>query len=400
LSASLDIEATTVFERTVESRKPIIINVGGARSSKSYSIAQIFAVRFLSESNKKFLITRKTLPALKLTAYQVMTDMLKDTGLYRYMNHNHTDRIIRYRGNMMAFLSIDDPEKIKSTEWNYVWMEEANEFTWDDFVMLDTRMSAPNPDGINQTFLSLNPSDEMGWIHQRLEPQANRVDVVRSNYKDNPFLSESYINEKLLALKDQDEVFYKIYALGEWATPRGMIFTNWDIVADFPVCDAVVYGIDFGFNDPTTLIACGFKDGELFIDERLYESRLTNAEFMLRMDSLIPEEYAPIYADSADPQRIEEISRFTRKNGVRFNIHSAEKGAGSVRHGIDLMRRMKIHITQNSVNTIAEFRQYKWREDRNGNTLDEPVDYMNHAIDPIRYACSSRSKRTATVRIY
>jgi phage terminase large subunit len=43
-------------------------------------------------------------------------------------------------------------------------------------------------------------------------------------------------------------------------------------------------------------------------------------------------------------------------------------------------------VTSRSVNLIKELRNYKWREDKNGRVLNEPVDAFNHAIDAARYA--------------
>ena len=59
----LKVEATRVYERNHASKARILINVGGARSSKSYSILQLLAVRFFSRFPYKCLITRKTGPA-------------------------------------------------------------------------------------------------------------------------------------------------------------------------------------------------------------------------------------------------------------------------------------------------------------------------------------------------
>ena len=42
-------------------------------------------------------------------------------------------------GAFILFSSTDDPEKRKSEEWNYVWMEEGTEFGWDDYRMITTR---------------------------------------------------------------------------------------------------------------------------------------------------------------------------------------------------------------------------------------------------------------------
>jgi len=91
-----------------------------------------------------------------------------------------------------------------------------------------------------------------------------------------------------------------------------------------------------------------------------------------------------IIADSAEPKSIEEVYR------MNFNIKPAKKGADSIRVGIDIMRRYKIHITKNSINTIKEFRNYKWKQDKNGQTLPFPVDSFNHSVDAVRYVCLNK----------
>ena len=69
-----------------------------------------------------------------------------------------------------------------------------------------------------------------------------------------------------------------------------------------------------------------------------------------------------------------------------WNIKPATKGPGSVNIGIDMLKRYIIHVTKRSVNTIKEFRNYKFKEDKNGNVLNEPVDLFNHSVDACRYA--------------
>jgi phage terminase large subunit len=50
-----------------------------------------------------------------------------------------------------------------------------------------------------------------------------------------------------------------------------------------------------------------------------------------------------------------------------------------------MLKRFTINITKDSLNTIKEFRNYKWQEDKNGVILNKPVDAFNHSIDSIRY---------------
>ena len=76
---------------------------------------------------------------------------------------------------------------------------------------------------------------------------------------------------------------------------------------------------------------------------------------------------------------IEELQR------EGFYITSADKGAGSVKHGIDLMKRYKLKIHRNSSNIEKEIKSYKWKE-MNGTQLEEPVKMFDDALDAARYA--------------
>jgi len=86
----------------------------------------------------------------------------------------------------------------------------------------------------------------------------------------------------------------------------------------------------------------------------------------------------PIYADSAEPNRIEEIA------SAGYNIYPADK---SVKDGIDYVKRKKKHIHRESHNLIKELKFYKWKTDRNGNIEDEPVKFNDHGCDALRYGC-------------
>lgn len=287
----------------------------------------------------------------------------------------------------MHFTGLDDPQKIKSTEWNYVWMEEANEFTWEDFVTLKTRMSAKSGDGKpNQMFLSLNPCDEQSWVNQKLvqsrkvKKSKSGISIFKSNYLNNPFLSNDYVNS-LLSLKDEDETFYKIYTLGEWAVPKNLIYSNWEVTENFPGSfDETIYGLDFGFNNPTVLVQINIHDGNIYLQQLIYETKLTNEQLITRMDELVHNKRDYIYADCAEPQRIEEISR------AGFNVYPADK---SVNDGIDYIKRRKLFIHPDSAELIGEIKKYKWKEDKNGNILDQPVKFMDHAMDAMRYGIYS-----------
>jgi len=220
-----------------------------ARSGKSYTVAQYLLQKFLCEKDKHFLITRKTTPSLKLSCYMLIKDLIRELNID--VIEHRADRIIEFQKNMMIFRGLDDPEKIKSTEFNYIWMEEANEFSLFDYRQLKLRLSRKTNGVPNQIFLTFNPLYEK-WVYDLV--QESNADKLRVNYKDNlRFLSKEY-TDQLEHLKNEDESFYKIYTLGDFAQPTNLIYKNWSMCQIFPEeFDEIIYGLDFGYNNPTCL---------------------------------------------------------------------------------------------------------------------------------------------------
>jgi len=393
MNPSRDIPVTRIYKRNQAARETLVVNRGGARSSKSYSIAQMFISELTTGKNKSLLVTRKTFPALRITAYRLIVNLLKDYGYYSYCHHDKTEKSLTWpeTNNWMYFSSIDDPEKIKSTEWNKIWMEEATDFTYDDFRTLQLRLSGPHPEGErNQLFMSFNPIDAFHWIKKDvIEKEPNIVEIV-STYKDNPFLSKEYI-DILLNLKKTDPNYWKIYGEGEWGILENLIYRSWDTIHPdhWPEnFDITIYGLDFGFNSPSALIAINMKDGEPYERELLYESNLTNTQLIERLKDLIPNKNDYLFADTAEPARIKEISN------AGFNIYESDK---SVTDGIDYVKSLKVHLHQESDNLIKEKRAYKYKQKRSKVTegsrkvdidqvLDEPLKFNDHLMDAERYA--------------
>jgi phage terminase large subunit len=181
-------------------------------------------------------------------------------------------------------------------------------------------------------------------------------------------------------LKETDPELYQIYALGEYATLTNIIYQNYR--TEPTAIDSknknhdTYYGLDFGFNHPTALVQISDHDGETHVREIIYQSHLTNRDLInLLQEQDIPKK-AEIYADAAEPARIEEIYR------AGYNIHAAEK---KVSDGIDSVKRCRLRIHEKSVNLLKEIRTYKWKEDKNGNLLDEPIKFNDDLMDATRY---------------
>ena len=385
---TIQAQVTSVYDRLAQATKPIVVCVGGAGSSKSHSMAQLVLWKLANERDKVFGIGRKTFPALRMTAYKLVVDLLQAYALYPHCDHNKTEHTIRYRDNLIQFFSLDDPEKIKSALFNFLWLEEATDFSWDDFVILRLRLNRPCREQSNQIFLTLNPIDQFNWVNQRLllGPLSEDMAVVESTYRDNPFVAPAFA-ATLEGLKAQDENYYRIYALGEWGRLENVIYSNWDLVDDMPAeFQWERYGVDFGYENPSAVLHLGAVGDELWIDELLYQTHLTNADLIERLKGF---KRLDIYADSAEPQRIEEIHR------ADFRCYPAHK---DVQLGIDSVKRFKLHITKRSINTIKEIRGYQRKKDKDGRVLEEPVKFNDHALDALRYGCFSKPQGEGNVR--
>jgi phage terminase large subunit len=356
---------------------------GGAGSGKSWSIAQyLLFEKFYKEHDIGILVVRFTLPSLRTSALQLILDQLHRYNLPH--KYNKADMRITHGSNFMIFRSLDDVEKIKSIEGiNYIWIEEATEIKFFDFMQLDLRMRAPNinPGAINRMLLSFNPVDVRSFLKPLTENPDEDMCVQHSTYRDNPFLSAHYVKQ-LERLIKQDITYHKIYNKGEWASPGNIIYTNWKITQFWPrQPDRVGYGLDFGFNNPTALIEIAHRDTIVYERELIYETGMTNSQLINKLKVAIPEQFRKrvIKADCAAPDRIEEIFH------EGFNIHPCKKGKDSVKIGIDRVKRENIRIFHTSVNLIEEKESYKWKVDKYGNILDEPVQWKDHLMDGERY---------------
>ena len=368
------IKTTNVFHKAYNSETRITCLQGGTRSSKSYSLAQLFIVKCLEDTGKTYTICRKTLPALKATAYRDMLQIIKELDLYTEEKHNKSELSYQLNGNLLEFISVDQPQKIRGRKRNCLWLNEANEFTYEDWQQLILRTT-------EKIYLDYNPSDPYSWIYDKVLVRDDCT-FIKSTYKANPFLDKDTVAE-IERLKDLDPDYWQVYGLGEIGSVQTMIFRKFDLV-DEVQGNLVGYGLDFGFtNSPSALVAVYQADDNLYIKEMLYEKRLTNTDLANKLREFRIDRQSEIVGDSAEPKTIEEIYR------QGFNIKPAKKGAG-IHLGIDIMRRYKLHITKDSLNAIKEFRGYKWATDKNGDVLNTPVKVNDHLIDATRYLCLNK----------
>jgi len=377
---------TDIFARNRLSKAKVIINVGGARSSKSYSIAQLLIEKLVTEDHKMIGICRKTFPALRMTAMKLILDLLKDYGIYRDEKHNKSFNTYEYGTNQIQFFGLDEAEKIKSAEFNYVWMEEGNEFSYEDYTAIKLRLSGKIKDGEqNHLYLSLNPIDAHNWIATRATKESD-VEIIKSTFQDNPYLSKDYI-DLLKDLINQDENSYRVYVLGEWGLLEGKIYSNYQVIPELPVISGArwAYGLDFGLVNPSAIVKVYLLNDKFYLEERLYQTGMTNADII---EFFSHEERGDIYGDPSAKMMIEEI----RRAG-----YPAFEGHKGVKEGIDLCQRQTLFVPQSSTHLTTELQNYHWKKDKNATGeeafLSEPVKFNDHCVDAMRYAIYGITER-------
>ncbi len=374
-------EATEIFERNYDSQSKIVINRGGTRSSKTWSLNQLCALWLISGNygSDKYChegvwtTVRKYRTNLDGTVIRDFEDILKAEGWYSGIDHNKTKKQYRYGKRLVEFIGADDEQKLRGAKRNILYCNEANELEYkQEFFQLLMRTE-------NKIFLDFNPDDEQIWINQELEIKRSKevgdVEVIVSNYKNNAFLPKSLIKE-IEYLKQTDKEFWKIYGLGEYGNISGLIYENVKYVDSMPDCKLVAHGLDFGYSiDSCAALSVYRKDDELYLKELIYERELTNHDIAEKLIPIIDRE--ELICDSAEPKSIEELYR------LGLNAKPAAKGRDSILNGIDILKRYKINVV-NSSNLRREFRMYKWATDKNGNSLQKPIG-QDHLMDALRY---------------
>lgn len=365
-----------------------LVMYGGAGSGKSHFAAQKLLIRIIKAIKhgykEKFLALRKTGPAVRKSVYSLIKNYIQKWNLSKLVDINKTAMTFTFEGGSEILCSgLDDPEKIKSIEGiTSIWLEETTELTPDDFTQCDLRLRGETP-SYKQIVMSFNPISHLSWLNERFfqDKTPEKTKIVHSTYRDNRFLDKEYV-DILEDLKNQDKTYYDVYSLGLWGVLSNLVYNNWQVdstvTKDRLFYDDIYTGLDFGFNNPSALLQIGIRDETIYIFNELYEKGLTNTELIKKCKGIVRDEDI-IIADSAEPARIEEFCN------AGYMVEPCTKGDKSVKHGIDWIKRHKTLIHPDCVNTIAEFKTYKYKQDKEGNIYDDPVKFKDHAMDALRY---------------
>lgn len=370
------------------------VHYGGASSGKSHGVIQKLVIKACQgwKHPRKMLFLRK----VGSTVYDSIFEDVKQCLDYfcildKCKVNNSAYRIELPNGAQFIFKGLDNPEKIKSIKGvSDIVMEEASEFTLDDYTQLTLRLR--DRKHLNkQIYLMFNPVSKVNWVFNAFfVKQPKNTVVYQTTYKDNRFLDD-LTRENIEELANRNEAYYKIYALGQFATLDKLVFPkyerrllNKDLLTHLPS----FFGLDYGFiNDPSAFMHVKIDDTnrKLYILEEYVRKSLTNDKVA---DAIKKLGYAKeeIKADSAEKKSNQEL----RNYGIS-RVVDVKKGPDSVIQGIQYMLQYDIVVDERCVKTIEEFENYTWQKDKKTNEyINKPVDSYNHCIDAIRYAIQDR----------
>lgn len=375
-------------------------NIGGRWSGKTWGVLAINILQALEKPGLRICAMRKTYESIKNTLYDDFLEVLKHMGfLYgvHYTNIAHPLRINFANGSNTIFKGANDREKIKGlSNVHHVILEEASEFEEMDFETVDQGIRGKKYK--HKLFLMHNPlprlPNSLFWFERLFSnkvllevgkniyhdcPDMGKMVICKSTYKDNAFCPSS-VRKRLEGYKNTNPELYKMWALGDYAEMKGLVFDNYDIVDKVPegiVDQSIGYGLDFGFSiDPAACVKIWVHNDDIYVRGILYKCGLTNKDLFIELQAEGVRSNDIITADSAEPKSIDDLYRRGMK-GIR-----AVKKRGNYKEDmVNKLRSFNIHVLNNDADIQKEFAMYQWSRDKNDKQLPRLQDGNDHYID-------------------
>ncbi len=398
-------QVNKVYEPLFLKKARYFILMGGRGAGRSTVASQYANSKLVAPEYFRCAIMRYILGDIRNSIYREITDRAEENEIKEALQINDSQMSIHYGANSINAVGFkkssgDQKAKLKSlANYNCVIIEEADEIPEEDFIQLDDSLRTlkgeitiillfnppPKDHWIIRRWFVLEKSEKKDFYIPKLKPEITDTIFIHSSFEDNitNISEESISNYRAYETTKPDHYWNMIRGLVPEVV-KGKIYSNWQIIDDIPFEARLERrGLDFGYtNDPTALIDIYKYNGGFIFDEQLYQKGMSNAQ-IYNVNESLEEPQTLVMADSAEPKSIDELSL------LGMNILPAVKGPGSVNQGIQFIKNQKISVTRRSFHLIKEYNNYAWMTDKDGNTLNDPKDLFNHAMDAIRYALSA-----------
>ena len=369
--------------------------VGGVGSGKTIA-GSIETIKFIiNNPGGVFVIAAPTYPMLRDATLRTFFEWCPKELIKEY---NRSEGIIKFvNGSEILTRSCDDPrtiERIRGLTIAGFWIDEAamvDELAW-KVLIARLRQKPYNLKG----WITTTPRG-YNWIYRRfVSERKNNYSIIHCSSKDNPYLTKEYISE---LEGSYSGVFSRQEIEGEFVGFEGLVYSDFNRnihvieVSEKKFFKEVIAGVDWGYTNPSVILVVGIDENNVFyIVEEFYKKKVDKDELVEVAVSLRNKyNISVFYCDPSEPEFIDKF----RKSGL-----NAVKGNNSVIAGINevsvklkiINNKSKLYVNNRCVNTIVEFENYRYPDDKNNKVSELPLKVYDHAMDALRYAIMGRQK--------
>lgn len=376
-------------------RDPEFILSGGAESGKTFALCWKYHIVTMKYPGSRGLIVRKTQKSVYPSILQTWERVIAGAPVVTYGGEK-PEKYIYQNGSEVWVGGMDNADKVLSSEWDWVYINQAEELVLDDYEKLLTRTTGRGSVmPYTQIGGDCNPAGRLHWIRERAA--AGKLRLLVSNLKDNPTLYDPRTGEITLqgrrtleTLESLTGVRRKRLLEGIWATSEGAVYDTFDVrihVLERPDSEMVswVLGMDEGYTNPAVILLIGIdSDGRFHVAREFYERGRLQKEVVEIAKSWFDEKGCDVaVVDASAAGLIADLNDC----GVE-----AKPWRGRVLDGITQVQaalkiqgdgKPRLTLDPSCVNTVNEFESYVWKPER-----DEPIKENDHAMDGIRYPIS------------
>lgn len=402
------------------SRQPAILLSGPAGTGKSRACMEKLHMLALLNPGMRGLIVRKTASSLSTSALatwrQFIIPEAEKSGTVTYYGGSAVQPA-QYKytnGSMITITGMDKSDRIMSTEFDAIYVQEAIELTKDDWDKLRSRLRNGKI-SFQQIIADTNPSYPSHWLKKSCD--RGDIQLINTTHEDNPVFFDEFGNltqrgkDYLAILDTYSGVTFQRLRQGIWTTAEGVIYEDFSL--DKHIIDSFeipkewprYWAIDFGFTNP---FVCQWwaesPDGILYLYREIYMSRVNIEQHATTILDLMTDDKGNWVEPK--PQQIVtdhdagERSIFEGIIGLRTTAADKNVIAGIAavqmrfksnrlfffRHAV-VQKDEKLHRFGKPQSTVEEVPGYIWDPgSRNSEiTKEEPKKVNDHGCDAMRY---------------
>lgn len=355
----------------------------GVQSGKSF-LGAVWAQKKINEfPDKNGAIIAPTVKLLQQSTLEKFFQLFPE---YRQFYKQQQGVIELPTGGKIFIRSADEPLGLEGMTLSWAWLDEAgmmNRLVWQ---IIRSRVSIAG----GQVLITTTPYN-MGWLYQEFyllwkEKKDEDLEVFSWKSIDNPYFPKAFYEKEKKRLTAQE--FARRYE-GEFKKMEGLVY---DLPSDQVIKpieinnpEMVLGGIDWGFKNPAAIWIGKIKDKTFYTIDEWYQTEKTTAEIIEKC-----KEFQGIYklnrwyADSAEPDRIEE----TKRAGL-YVLEGSKDLFGGISKIQQLIKEKRFYVFDTCRNFLDEINFYHYLESKRDIIKDEPKKENNHLMDAMRYAITT-----------